>query len=61
MVSQETILPFLEDFSCADPVRNTPGDPKGYSAMSRLVGTPCAVACLKVLDGTISEKGILAP
>ncbi|OCL11191.1 saccharopine dehydrogenase-like protein [Glonium stellatum] len=37
------------------------GDPKGYSAMARLVGVPCAVAVLQVLDGTISEKGILAP
>lgn len=37
------------------------GDPKGYSAMAKLVGVPCAVAALQVLDGTISEKGILAP
>ncbi|KAI9891300.1 MAG: Saccharopine dehydrogenase [NADP(+), L-glutamate-forming] [Vezdaea aestivalis] len=37
------------------------GDPKGYSAMARLVGTPCAVAVRLVLDGTISEKGVLAP
>jgi saccharopine dehydrogenase (NADP+, L-glutamate forming) len=36
------------------------GDPKG-TAMARLVGIPCAVAVLQVLDGTISEKGILAP
>ena len=37
------------------------GDPKGYSAMAKLVGVPCAVACLMVLDGRISQKGILAP
>jgi saccharopine dehydrogenase (NADP+, L-glutamate forming) len=37
------------------------GDPKGYSAMAKLVGVPCAVAVKQVLDGTISEKGILAP
>jgi len=37
------------------------GDPKGYSSMARLVGVPCGVACLMVLDGRISEKGILAP
>jgi saccharopine dehydrogenase (NADP+, L-glutamate forming) len=37
------------------------GDPKGYSAMAKTVGVPCAVAVLAVLDGTISEKGILAP
>lgn len=37
------------------------GDPKGYSAMARLVGVPCAVAVQQVLDGTIHEKGILAP
>ncbi|KAL7964331.1 Saccharopine dehydrogenase [Trichoderma sp. SZMC 28014] len=37
------------------------GDPKGYSAMSKLVGVPCAVAVKQVLDGTLSEKGVLAP
>ncbi|KAM0435190.1 hypothetical protein ACHAPT_003280 [Fusarium lateritium] len=37
------------------------GDPKGYSAMAKLVGVPCAVAVKQVLDGTLSEKGILAP
>jgi saccharopine dehydrogenase (NADP+, L-glutamate forming) len=29
--------------------------------MARLVGIPCGVAVKLVLDGTISEKGILAP
>lgn len=37
------------------------GDPKGYSAMAKLVGVPCAVAVKQVLDGTLSEKGVLAP
>jgi len=37
------------------------GDPKGYSAMARLVGVPCGVAVKFVLDGTISDRGILAP
>ncbi|KAI9871680.1 MAG: Saccharopine dehydrogenase [NADP(+), L-glutamate-forming], partial [Watsoniomyces obsoletus] len=37
------------------------GDPNGYSAMAKLVGVPCAVACLMVLDGRINKKGILAP
>ncbi|KAH8887025.1 Saccharopine dehydrogenase [Thozetella sp. PMI_491] len=37
------------------------GDPKGYSAMARLVGVPCGVAVKQVLDGTISDKGVLAP
>jgi len=37
------------------------GDPKGYSAMAKLVGVPCAVAVQQVLNGTIKEKGILAP
>lgn len=37
------------------------GDPKGYSAMAKLVGVPCAVAVQQVLDGTISERGVLAP
>lgn len=37
------------------------GDPKGYSAMAKLVGVPCAVAVKQVLGGTISDKGVLAP
>jgi saccharopine dehydrogenase (NADP+, L-glutamate forming) len=37
------------------------GVPGGYSAMARLVGIPAAVAAKLVLDGTISEKGVLAP
>ncbi|KAG8159780.1 hypothetical protein KVR01_010417 [Diaporthe batatas] len=37
------------------------GDPKGYSAMAKLVGVPCAVAVKQVLDGTITEKGVVAP
>jgi len=37
------------------------GDPKGYSSMAKLVGVPCAVAIKQVLDGTIAEKGVLAP
>lgn len=37
------------------------GDPKGYSAMAKLVGVPCGVAVKQVLDGTISDKGVLAP
>lgn len=40
------------------------GEPEGsggYSAMAKLVGVPCAVAVLLVLDGTIKDKGVLAP
>ncbi|KAH0290731.1 saccharopine reductase [Aureobasidium namibiae CBS 147.97] len=37
------------------------GDPKGYSAMAKLVGVPCAVAVQQVLDGKITQKGVLAP
>lgn len=37
------------------------GDPNGYSSMAKLVGIPCAIAVKQVLNGTISEKGILAP
>ncbi|KAJ4016880.1 saccharopine dehydrogenase (NADP+, L-glutamate-forming) [Fusarium irregulare] len=33
----------------------------GYSAMSRLVGVPCGVATKMVLDGTITDKGVVAP
>lgn len=37
------------------------GDPKGYSAMAKTVGVPCGVAVKQVLNGTISDKGVLAP
>ncbi|KAK3686025.1 Saccharopine dehydrogenase [Podospora appendiculata] len=37
------------------------GDPKGYSAMAKTVGVPCAVAVKQVLSGQISDKGVLAP
>lgn len=37
------------------------GNPSGYSAMAKLVGIPCACAVKKILDGSISEKGVLAP
>lgn len=37
------------------------GTPAGYSAMAKLVGVPCAVAVKQVLDGTIKERGVLAP
>ncbi|KAF2717910.1 LYS9, Saccharopine dehydrogenase, lysine biosynthesis pathway [Polychaeton citri CBS 116435] len=33
----------------------------GYSAMAKLVGVPCAVAVKMVLNGEISDRGILAP
>jgi len=42
-------------------VENGSTEKGGYSAMAKLVGVPCGVAVLQVLDGTISEKGILAP
>lgn len=29
--------------------------------MARLVGVPCGFACLRVLDWSINEKGMLAP
>lgn len=38
-----------------------PTSPTSTSAMAKLVGVPCGVATLMVLDGRISEKGILAP
>ncbi|KAL8700654.1 MAG: hypothetical protein Q9201_005340 [Fulgogasparrea decipioides] len=36
------------------------GDPDGYSAMAKLVGIPCGVAVMQVLDGKL-PKGLLAP
>lgn len=36
-------------------------DVLGGSAMSRTVGLPLAIAALKVLDGTIVERGVRGP
>ena len=36
------------------------GDPKGYSAMAKLVGVPAYVAVMQVLEGKLG-KGLLAP
>jgi saccharopine dehydrogenase (NADP+, L-glutamate forming) len=33
----------------------------GYSAMAKLVGVPCAVTVLMVLNGEIKQTGVLAP
>ncbi|PYI22454.1 saccharopine dehydrogenase [Aspergillus japonicus CBS 114.51] len=37
------------------------GVPGGYSAMAKTVGVPCGVAVKLVLDGTINQKGVIAP
>lgn len=40
------------------------GEPEGsggYSAMAKLVGVPCAVMVLMILNGEVKQKGILAP
>ncbi|KAI9798979.1 MAG: Saccharopine dehydrogenase [NADP(+), L-glutamate-forming] [Piccolia ochrophora] len=50
--------PILDFFSIQSKLI---GNIEGYSAMAKLVGVPCAVAVMKVLDGTIKQKGILAP
>jgi len=52
--SKETITSTLCEYGA--PLGST-----GHSAMAKLVGIPCAVAVQQVLDGTISDRGILAP
>ncbi|OWB82944.1 hypothetical protein B5S33_g1573 [[Candida] boidinii] len=37
------------------------GVPGGYSSMAKLVGVPCAVATLQVLNGKLSTPGLFAP
>ncbi|KAI5961639.1 LYS9 [Candida pseudojiufengensis] len=37
------------------------GNPQGYSSMAKLVGVPCAVATKQILNGTLKQKGLLAP
>ena len=52
---QEIRTSTLLEYSDPDPEKVP------ISAMGRLVGIPCAVATMFVLDGTISTPGILAP
>jgi saccharopine dehydrogenase (NADP+, L-glutamate forming) len=55
----------IENKDCSKETRTSTlveyGNPKGHSAMAKLVSVPCGVAVKQVLDGTISEKRILAP
>ncbi|KAF8427252.1 Saccharopine dehydrogenase [Tirmania nivea] len=37
------------------------GVPGGYSSMAKLVGVPCGVAVKQVLNGIITDRGVLAP
>lgn len=37
------------------------GDKKGFSAMSVTVGTPTAIGAQLILDGKISERGVIMP
>ena len=37
------------------------GNPAGYSAMAKLVGVPCAVAVLQILNDKLTERGVIAP
>merc|ERR1712241_1030174 len=37
------------------------GDPKGYSAMAKTVGFPCAIATRMVLDKEIQKPGMVLP
>jgi len=52
--SKNTITSTLSEYGA-------PFGSRGHSAMARLVGIPCAIAVKQVLDGRISNKGILAP
>lgn len=37
------------------------GNPQKYSAMSKTVGFPTAIATEMVIDGKLTEKGLLGP
>ncbi|KAK9766504.1 saccharopine dehydrogenase (NADP+, L-glutamate-forming) [Basidiobolus ranarum] len=37
------------------------GEPNGPSAMAKTVGIPCAIAVNQILDGVLTETGVLAP
>ena len=37
------------------------GVPGGESAMAVTVGVPCVITCQLILDGVITERGVLAP
>jgi len=51
----------LAEYGAPEPGSGANDDGRGYSAMAKLVGVPCAVAVLMVLSGEISARGILAP
>lgn len=37
------------------------GEPNGDSAMAQTVGIPCAITAQLILDGVITQRGVLAP
>ncbi|KAJ9079228.1 saccharopine dehydrogenase (NADP+, L-glutamate-forming) [Entomophthora muscae] len=37
------------------------GEPKGFTAMAKTVGTPCAIAVQLILDGELNIPGVQAP
>ncbi|KAJ3059528.1 hypothetical protein HK102_009946, partial [Quaeritorhiza haematococci] len=37
------------------------GEPNGATAMATTVGVPCGIAADMVLNGTISQRGVIAP
>ncbi|KAI3631703.1 hypothetical protein MIR68_010176 [Amoeboaphelidium protococcarum] len=37
------------------------GVPGGYTAMAKTVGIPCGIAVQQILDGKLTEKGVIAP
>lgn len=39
----------------------TIGDKQGFSAMSVTVGTPTAIGAQLILDGRVSERGVIIP
>ncbi|KAI2889621.1 hypothetical protein CBS63078_10190 [Aspergillus niger] len=65
------ILQHAFDIECADGSKEKrtstlveygePTAPGSRSAMAKLVGLPCAVGVLAVLEGRISQKGMVAP
>ncbi len=61
IVHNEAIVEFENRIEKRIATMKVEGRPFGYSAMSRAVGLPAAIASRLILEGAIRSKGVLKP
>jgi len=61
IVHNEALVEFPKRIERRTATMNVTGIPFGYSAMSRAVSLPAAIASRMILEGTINVKGIVKP